>query len=49
MGIWTFSIAAILSLPKQFITVYLGVALEQSEDGACGLYVLRIRCLIILQ
>ncbi|KAI0636350.1 hypothetical protein C8Q77DRAFT_1051643 [Trametes polyzona] len=33
MGIWTFSIAAILSLPKQFITVYLGVALEQSEDG----------------
>ncbi|KAI0364246.1 hypothetical protein BV20DRAFT_872629 [Pilatotrama ljubarskyi] len=34
MGIWTFSIAAILSLPKQFITVYLGVALEQSEDGS---------------
>ncbi|KAI0819566.1 snare associated Golgi protein-domain-containing protein [Trametes gibbosa] len=33
MSIWTFSIAAILSLPKQFITVYLGVALEQSEDG----------------
>ena len=34
MGVWTFSIAAILSLPKQFITVYLGVALEQSEDGS---------------
>ena len=34
MGIWTFSIAAILSLPKQFITVYLGVALEDSEKGA---------------
>ena len=33
MGVFTFSIAAILSLPKQFITVYLGVALEQSEDG----------------
>ncbi len=33
MGVFTFSIAAILSLPKQFITVYLGVALEQSEEG----------------
>ncbi|KAL4250920.1 Golgi apparatus membrane protein TVP38 [Abortiporus biennis] len=33
MSVWTFSIAAILSLPKQFITVYLGVALEQSETG----------------
>ncbi|RPD69744.1 hypothetical protein L226DRAFT_548049 [Lentinus tigrinus ALCF2SS1-7] len=33
MGVITFSIAAILSLPKQFITVYLGVALEQSQDG----------------
>ncbi|KAI8995701.1 snare associated Golgi protein-domain-containing protein [Trametes punicea] len=33
MSIWTFCIAAILSLPKQFVTVYLGVALEQSEDG----------------
>ncbi|KAI0750333.1 hypothetical protein C8Q80DRAFT_1270059 [Daedaleopsis nitida] len=33
MGVWTFSIAAVLSLPKQFLTVYLGVALEQSEDG----------------
>lgn len=49
MGIWTFSIAAILSLPKQFITVYLGVALEQSEDGACQLLVLRIFCLIVSQ
>ncbi|OBZ72346.1 Golgi apparatus membrane protein TVP38 [Grifola frondosa] len=34
MGVMTFSIAAILSLPKQFITVYLGVALEQSENGS---------------
>ncbi|KAJ7736724.1 hypothetical protein DFH07DRAFT_842599 [Mycena maculata] len=33
MGIFTFSIAAILSLPKQFITVYLGVILEQSGEG----------------
>lgn len=33
MGIIVFSIAAILSLPKQFITVYLGVILEQSSTG----------------
>ncbi|KII84780.1 hypothetical protein PLICRDRAFT_146272 [Plicaturopsis crispa FD-325 SS-3] len=33
MGIFTFTIAAILSSPKQFITVYLGVILEQSKDG----------------
>lgn len=33
MNIWVFSLAAILSLPKQFITVYIGVALEQSETG----------------
>ncbi|KAH9922920.1 uncharacterized protein B0H18DRAFT_1016162 [Fomitopsis serialis] len=33
MSVWTFIIAAILSLPKQFITVYLGVALEQSDNG----------------
>ncbi|CAE7169870.1 unnamed protein product [Rhizoctonia solani] len=33
MGIWIFSLAAFLSLPKQFITVYLGVLLEQSADG----------------
>uniref|UniRef100_A0A8H7XRT8 Golgi apparatus membrane protein TVP38 n=1 Tax=Psilocybe cubensis TaxID=181762 RepID=A0A8H7XRT8_PSICU len=33
MGIIIFSIAAILSLPKQFITVYLGVILKQSNDG----------------
>ncbi|PCH42699.1 hypothetical protein WOLCODRAFT_25516 [Wolfiporia cocos MD-104 SS10] len=34
MSIWTFIIAAILSTPKQFITVYLGVTLEQSENGS---------------
>ncbi|KAF5375564.1 hypothetical protein D9615_009175 [Tricholomella constricta] len=33
MGIIVFSIAAILSMPKQFITVYLGVILEQSSTG----------------
>ncbi|KAF7328918.1 hypothetical protein MVEN_02521600 [Mycena venus] len=33
MNIFVFSIAAILSLPKQFITVYLGVILEQSDNG----------------
>jgi hypothetical protein len=33
MGIWIFTLAAFLSLPKQFITVYLGVTLEQSADG----------------
>ncbi|KAI0090208.1 snare associated Golgi protein-domain-containing protein [Irpex rosettiformis] len=33
MSIWTFAIAAFFSLPKQFLTVYLGVALEASESG----------------
>ncbi|KAG8834932.1 Tlg2-vesicle protein [Serendipita sp. 400] len=33
MGIVVFTLAAILSLPKQFITVYLGVILEQSNDS----------------
>ncbi|KAF9560438.1 hypothetical protein CPC08DRAFT_690092 [Agrocybe pediades] len=33
MGIIVFSIAAILSMPKQFITVYLGVILENSGTG----------------
>jgi len=33
MGIVVFCLAAILSLPKQFITVYLGVILEQSANG----------------
>ncbi|KAJ6588986.1 hypothetical protein B0H19DRAFT_1102359 [Mycena capillaripes] len=36
MNIFVFSIAAILSLPKQFITVYLGVILEQSDDGTAS-------------
>jgi len=33
MSIWVFCLAAFLSLPKQFVTVYIGVALEQSENG----------------
>ena len=33
MSVWVFAAAAFLSLPKQFLTVYLGVALEQSENG----------------
>ena len=33
MGIIVFSLAALFSLPKQFIIVYLGVALEQSANG----------------
>ena len=36
MSIIVFSIAAILSLPKQFVTVYLGVLLE-GADSACTL------------
>lgn len=33
MGFWTFFLAAFLSLPKQFVTVYLGVSLEQGANG----------------
>ncbi|KAF7305550.1 hypothetical protein HMN09_00807900 [Mycena chlorophos] len=33
MNIFVFCIAAFLSLPKQFITVYLGVILEESSTG----------------
>ncbi|KAJ7262680.1 hypothetical protein B0H12DRAFT_1047381 [Mycena haematopus] len=36
MNIFVFSIAAILSLPKQFVTVYLGVILDQSDDGTAS-------------
>lgn len=32
MNILVFTLAAILSMPKQFITVYLGVILEDSSD-----------------
>ncbi|KAI0259111.1 snare associated Golgi protein-domain-containing protein [Gloeopeniophorella convolvens] len=30
MSVWTFSLAAFLTLPKQFVTVYIGVILETS-------------------
>jgi hypothetical protein len=33
MGIIVFTLATILSMPKQVIGVYLGVVLEQSEAG----------------
>lgn len=32
MGVWTFALAAFFSLPKQFVTVYLGVLLENSSS-----------------
>lgn len=33
MNIFIFTIAAVLSLPKQLVVVYLGVAIEQSGNG----------------
>ncbi|KAF8524914.1 hypothetical protein BU17DRAFT_42509 [Hysterangium stoloniferum] len=33
MGIFTFALAAFFSLPKQLITVYIGVVLEESGSG----------------
>jgi hypothetical protein len=33
MNIFVFILAALLSMPKQFITVYLGVILQQSSTG----------------
>jgi hypothetical protein len=33
MGIFTFMLAAVLSLPKQFITVYIGVMLESDANS----------------
>lgn len=33
MKLWVFAVAAFLSLPKQFITVYIGVILEQNGEG----------------
>jgi uncharacterized membrane protein YdjX (TVP38/TMEM64 family) len=38
MGIWTYIIAAIISLPKQLATVYLGYALSQSKEA--GIHIL---------
>lgn len=36
MGVWTFALAAFFSLPKQFVTVYLGVLLENSSNETTG-------------
>lgn len=33
MGIVVFAVSAVLSLPKQFVTVYLGVVLKQADEG----------------
>ena len=33
MGILVFAAAAFLSLPKQFVTVYIGVILEKDGTG----------------
>lgn len=38
MDIFVFSLAALLSLPKQFIIVYLGVALEQAANGGSSVH-----------
>jgi len=34
MSLWIFLAAAVLSLPKQFLSVYIGVAFEQSANGS---------------
>lgn len=34
MSVWIFSLAALLSLPKQFATVYIGVIIEGSGKGS---------------
>lgn len=34
MGIFTFMLAAVLSLPKQFVTVYIGVMLESDPNSS---------------
>ncbi len=33
MSFWVFSVAAIVSLPKHFVTVYIGSVLEQAGTG----------------
>jgi len=48
MSIWTFSIAAILSSPKQFLTVYLGVLLDGTDPCSyLSLTSTRFSCLFI--
>jgi uncharacterized membrane protein YdjX (TVP38/TMEM64 family) len=33
MSVWVYLIAAVVSLPKQFATLYLGYALEQAANN----------------
>lgn len=40
MNIFVFITAALLSMPKQFITVYLGTLLESASNGALPLLLL---------
>ena len=40
MPLGTFTLAAVLSLPKQFATVYVGVALDKSSSGMSHLHAL---------
>jgi hypothetical protein len=37
MTLRTFLISAVVSLPRQFVAVYLGYALGQTSEGMCGL------------
>jgi hypothetical protein len=34
MDVWTFALAAFLTLPKQFATVYIGVIIEGAGKSA---------------
>jgi hypothetical protein len=33
MSVWIYLVAAVVSLPKQFATLYLGYALEQAANN----------------
>jgi phage major head subunit gpT-like protein len=44
MGIIVFTIAAILSMPKQILGVYLGVLLKDSESGTQSTAVYLLSC-----
>jgi len=48
MSTLTFLAAAVLFLPKQLITVYLGVALEDSADGTQSTAEKRITAVVLV-
>ncbi|TFK48757.1 hypothetical protein OE88DRAFT_501622 [Heliocybe sulcata] len=48
IGFLVFTAAAILSLPKQFITVYMGTILEQSQNGSTSSHSKLISALVIV-